>query len=108
MPINQQTNPGFNAPRFSVCSDDPVVATIAAASFKLLRRPFSDIGPANRSAMPILSSDAFAVGHVAAIACFLIATRPALFPASLFPFFAGARLVGVGQADACAAIAGSG
>jgi hypothetical protein len=44
-PMSQQTNSGFNAPRFSVGSDDPFEFCIAAASFRLLRRPFSLIGP---------------------------------------------------------------
>lgn len=35
------------------------------------------------------------VGHITAAACARIATRPAEFPASFCPFFAGARLVGV-------------
>jgi hypothetical protein len=46
---------------------------------------------------PRLASFAVGVTHVAATACFLIATRPALLPASLLPFFAGAKLVGVGH-----------
>ena len=37
----------------------------------------------------------FSVGADDPIKCFLIATSPAEFPASLFPFFAGAKLVGV-------------
>ncbi len=108
-PINQQTNSGFNAPRFSVGADDPSeVLTIEprgkagprCTPVDALRRSFRR----NTTSGSTFGSIAAGLGHVHAIACLRIATSPAELPASLFPSLALAKLVGVGQRDSTATV----
>jgi hypothetical protein len=84
--MSEQTNAGFNAPGFSVGSDDPIKIAwpLSFGSPRLLTLPFT-------------RSSASSATGVCQSACFLIATSPAELLASLLPLRAGANDVGVGH-----------
>lgn len=107
--MSQQTNAGFNAPRFSVVADDPggvVPKTAIAARSGPCDHMASCIAPIEERT-PLSDNDAVAVGQFAS-ATLRIATSPAELPASFWPLRAGERLVGVANRDvASASIIGS-
>jgi hypothetical protein len=89
-PINQQTNSGFNTPRFSVGADDELVIAWTAR--------YATCFPAICDGVALVVRFSFGDARgVAHIACLLIATSPHELPASLLPFLAGASAVGVGH-----------